>query len=93
MPLSPVTRSASLALTLCAICTCALPTAHAAASLTTPDCSVSGNSLNCHLLTFLDFLYTTAGFLALLLLVVVLIATRIYSRNKTRIKTPTKGRK
>jgi hypothetical protein len=67
--LSTRTPSATLTLLLCAT--------HIA-----PDCSVSGDTLNCHLQTILHFLYGAAWTLSLLLLVIVLIAIHIYRKNK-----------
>jgi hypothetical protein len=64
---SPIARASSL---------------HALTLSDTPDCSVSGDSLKCHLLQILSFLYFLAGILGFVLLIVVAIAARIYVKNK-----------
>jgi len=55
----------------------ALP-AHAA----TPDCSVNGNTFLCRLSEFLNLLYVAATILTLVLIVVIVLAVRIYRSNK-----------
>ena len=84
MALSRSTRS-RVALTFAFVLGATSPCA--AATLSTQDCSASGSTLNCHLQSFLSFLYTAAGLLALVLLVVILVATRIYTRNKASLKS------
>jgi hypothetical protein len=48
----------------------------------TPDCSASGDSLKCHLLGILDFLYVAAVVLGIVLIVVVVLAVNSYRKNK-----------
>jgi hypothetical protein len=56
------------------------------AMVSTPDCSASGNSLQCHLDSVLHFLYATGIALAAVLVVISIVAIRIYYRNRnTRI--------
>jgi hypothetical protein len=54
----------------------------------TPDCDVSGETLNCKLLDVLHFLYGAAGVLAFILLLVVGVAIHIYRKNKRQGKDP-----
>jgi hypothetical protein len=48
-----------------------------------PDCSDSGNSFQCHLDTILHFLYAAGAILAVILVVISIIAIRIYYRNRS----------
>ncbi len=48
----------------------------------TPDCDASGNSLQCHLDSVLHFLYATGAILAVILVVISIVAVRIYYRNR-----------
>jgi hypothetical protein len=59
------------------------PAAHASVLFDTPDCSASGDSLKCHLLQILSFLYVVSGILAFVLLIVLAIVIRIYLKNKS----------
>jgi hypothetical protein len=56
--------------------------AHASTLTLVPDCSVSGDSLNCHLQSFLHFLYVAAGALAFVLFLTAYMALRTYRQNK-----------
>jgi hypothetical protein len=56
--------------------------AHAATLTLAPDCSVSGDSLNCHLQSFLHFLYIVAGVLAFILLLTAYMAIHSFRQNK-----------
>ena len=70
---------------LAALCVAALASgpAHAAQWLASPDCSASGNSLDCRLAGVLSFLYIAAAVLAFALLLVVLLAVRSF-RQRSR---------
>jgi len=61
-----------------------LPTAraHASALLIAPDCSASGNSLQCRLAGVLSFLTVAATLLAVVLVVVIVLAVRSYRNNQ-----------
>jgi hypothetical protein len=56
--------------------------AHAFTFSAASDCGASGNSLSCHLLGFLNFLYAAAGILAFMLIMVVALAIKSYRKNK-----------
>jgi bacteriorhodopsin len=56
--------------------------AHAATLSIEPGCTASGDSLKCHLLGLLNFLYAAAGVLAFMLIVVVVLAVKSYRKNK-----------
>jgi hypothetical protein len=56
--------------------------AHASTLSIEPGCSASGDSLKCHLLGLLNFLYAAAGVLAFMLIVVVVLAVKSYRKNK-----------
>ena len=56
--------------------------AHASIRSTPPDCSASGDSLKCHLLQILSALYVLAGILGFVLAIVLVVAVRIYLKNK-----------
>jgi hypothetical protein len=74
-------RTHALLLTLAfAVSTARL--AHASTLFAASDCSASGDSLKCHLLGFLNFLYAAAGVLAFMLIVVVALAVKSYRKNK-----------
>ncbi len=59
--------------------------AHASTLLIAPDCSASGNSLQCRLAGVLSFLTVAAALLAVLLVAVIVLAVRSY-RNSQREK-------
>jgi uncharacterized membrane-anchored protein len=86
VPIARATRSRYPALIVLAFSLWSARVAHAASALLTPDCNASGDTLHCHLLGFLHFLYAAAGLLALVLLGVVLLAFRFYRRNKSNPK-------
>jgi hypothetical protein len=58
--------------------------AHASTFTLVPDCSVSGNNLNCHLQSFLHFLYVAAGALAFILFFTTYIALRAVRQNRNQ---------
>jgi hypothetical protein len=55
--------------------------------LSTPDCSVQGDSLQCRLLGILHYLYVAGAVLAVIFLVVLIVAIRAWlsSRNSSDI--------
>ena len=57
--------------------------ARASVLTSVPDCSASGDSLKCHLLGVLNFLYAAAGVLGFLLIVVVVLAFESFRKHKT----------
>jgi hypothetical protein len=57
-----------------------------AARATTPACVASNTTLNCRLQDFLQFLYGAAGFLALTLVIIIILAVRFYRKNKNNPK-------
>jgi hypothetical protein len=57
--------------------------ARASALTSVSDCSASGDSLKCHLLGVLNFLYAAAGLLGILLIAVVVLAFKSFRKNKT----------
>lgn len=62
---------------------------HASTFTLVPDCSVSGESLNCHLQSFLHFLYVAAGVLGFILFLTAYMALRSYRHVKDeKIRTP-----
>ena len=65
------------------LATATVSLAQATALISVPDCSASGGSLKCHLLGVLNFLYAAAGVLGCLLIVVVVLAVKIYRKNET----------
>jgi len=56
--------------------------AQATVLLAAPDCSVSGNSLQCRLAGVLNFLTIAAALLAVLLVGVIVLAVRSVRNNK-----------
>jgi hypothetical protein len=80
MPLSIATRTRSAALLALAL----TRVAHASTVTLVPDCSVSGNNLNCHLQSFLHFLYVAAGVLAFILFFTTYIALRAVRQNRNQ---------
>lgn len=55
--------------------------AHAEAVLAAADCKSSPASLGCHLDALLNLLYIAAGVLGVVLVVVLVVAVRVYRKN------------
>ncbi|QMV17692.1 hypothetical protein GOB94_02490 [Granulicella sp. 5B5] len=58
--------------------------------LTTPDCSVQGDSLQCRLLSILHYLYVAGAVLAVIFLVVLIVAIRAWLSSRNSDDIPTK---
>jgi hypothetical protein len=84
-PASPHPLSIRLAAAIALALAFAAARAHAAVLTTTlaPDCTASGGDFACHLTGFLHLLYFIAAILAVVLLIVIALAVRMYRRNKT----------
>jgi hypothetical protein len=55
----------------------------ALALVSAPDCSATGNSFQCDLDRILHFLYATGIILAVVLVIISIVAIRIYYRNRS----------
>jgi heme/copper-type cytochrome/quinol oxidase subunit 2 len=59
-----------------------------ASTLLVPACDTAADSFKCRLVGILNFLYAAAGILALVLIVVIVLAVRMYRKNRSAEKNP-----